>query len=445
MLARWLVHRACARRWGQGNSPIGGPDGHTASSVPLGPFARRGSVHSVRLGSSETHQNKLSPGGFRHVPHQPTLAQTYTVTVPDEAAARVVADELAARGHALVAVREVDWAYRDPSSFWFDKPTMRPHEQGQWDVTSVATGPLPDEDERWWQAQEDHAVRLLAQRSGGRSGGSGAGHTATILRTFTRVGLVHELDDATVHERRLAALAGSPARAGESERHGSHDVDEDLPHGPGDPVDLPDLTDVNWAELEHAYGTAADVPHMLAGLAANDAQWGEHLDDMVGSVTHQGSSYSSTAPALRVVADMAAAAQLAPKRRLDLLYTLFLAAAALDKARAYGYRPERYHEQVRATVCDASENLLALWPTVSRAEQRLLLLLAAVPRHPVPRHDLTDPASRLATTMICDEDGAGALLEGLARSNEDLIELAQGQAPLHSRLVAALEVLLWDR
>ena len=379
------------------------------------------------------------------MPHQPHLAQTYTVTVPEEASARAVADELAARGHALVAVREVDWALRDPSSFWFGKPTMRPREQGHWDVTSIATGPLPDDDERWWQAQEDHAVRMLAKRFGGRSSGSGTGHTATLMRSFTRVGLVHELDDVTVHERRLTALAGSPARAGDRERHESDAVDEDLLDGPGEPVRLAGVEDVNWARLEHAYGNAADVPRMLNGLAANNDQWSKHLDDLVGSVTHQGSSYSSTAPALRLVAHLAAAPQLSPKRRLDLLYTLFLAAAALDEARAYGYRPEPHHEAVRVTVTDASEDLLALWPTISRAEQRVLLLLAALPRHPVPPHDLTDPASRLAMTMIRDEDEAGALLERLAKSNEDLIELAQEQAPLRSRLVAALEVLLWDR
>jgi hypothetical protein len=225
--------------------------------------------------------------------HQPPLAQSYTVTVPEEASARAVADKLAARGHALVAVRKVDWALRDPSSFWFGKPTMRPHEQGQWDVTSIATGPLPDDDERWWQAQEDHAVRLLAQRFGGRFSGSGAGHTATLLRTFTRVVLVHELDDATVHKRRLTALAGSPARAGDLERHEPDDVDEDPMDRPGEPVRLADVEDVNWAEREHAYGTAADVPRMLTGLAANDAQWSEHLDDLVGSVTHRA---AATAP-----------------------------------------------------------------------------------------------------------------------------------------------------
>ncbi|TQM62888.1 hypothetical protein [Humibacillus xanthopallidus] len=379
------------------------------------------------------------------MPHQPSYAQTFTVTVPEEADARLVADELAARGHALVAVREVDWAHRDPSSSWFGKPTMRPHEQGQWDVTSVATGPLPDDDESWWQAQEDAAVRRVAQRFGGRSSGSGSGDTATVLRVFTRVGLVHELDDATAGERRLASLAESPARVGTAERYDSDHVDEELPDGPGDPVRLPTVDAVDWAKLEHAYGSADDVPQMLAGLAANDDQWGGHLDDLVGSVTHQGSSYSSTAPALRVVAGLALAPQLAAKRRLDLLFTLFLAAAALDQALAYGYRPQPHHGQVRATVVEASEALLTLWPSVSRAEQRLLLLLAALDGHPVPPHDLADPASRLAATMIRDEDEAVALLEELARSNEELIELAEGRTPRHSRLVAALEVLLWDR
>jgi hypothetical protein len=64
---------------------------------------------------------------------------------------------------------------------------------------------------------------------------------------------------------------------------------------------------VNWTELEHGYGTAADVQQMLGGLAANDARWDDHLDALVGSVTHQCSSYSSTAAALSVVADLARA------------------------------------------------------------------------------------------------------------------------------------------
>lgn len=115
----------------------------------------------------------------------------------------------------------------------------------------------------------------------------------------------------------------------------------------------------------------------MAGLAANDASWAEYLDAFVGSVTHQGSSYSSTAPALRIIAGLAVAPQFCAKRRLDLLYTLFLAAAAFDMAAAYGYKPELHHEPVRTAVGDATDDLLALWTGVSPAEQRVLGRLSA--------------------------------------------------------------------
>jgi len=382
------------------------------------------------------------------MPHESSFAQTYIVTVPDEAGARAVADELAARGHLLVAVREVDWAHRVPGSFWFGKPSLRPAETGMWDVSSVVIGPLPDADERWWEAQEEQAVRELAARFGGRTGGSGGGSRATALSTFTRVGLVHELDDATMRRRRVAALADVPAHTtdGDDVVVGAAPNEDALPAGPGAPVDLSGVQDVAWGGLEHAYGLAGDVPAMLAGLAANDDRWDEHLDDFIGSVTHQGSSYSSTAPAVRLIADLAVAPQLSGKRRLDLLYTLFLAGSAYDRAAAYGYRPETHHQEVRDAVVAATPRLVGTWATVSDAERRLLLLLAAVAGSTVPGHDLTDAASLLATSMLAGEDGAVALLQRLARREEDLVQfVAGGTAPARSRLVGALEVLLWSR
>ena len=381
------------------------------------------------------------------MPHELSYAQTYMVTVSDEAGARAVADELAGRGHLLVAVREVDWAHRTPGSFWFGKPPLRPTEAGMWDVSSVVTGPLPDADERWWEAQEDQAVRELAARFGGRTGSSGGGSRATVMSTFTRVGLVHELDDTTMRQRRVAALAHIPARTTDrGDVVGAAPNEDDLPAGPGAPVDLLGVEDVGWGELEHAYGPAGDVPEMLAGLAANDDRWDEHLDDFIGSVTHQGSSYSSTAPALRLIADLAVAPQLSGKRRLDLLYTLFLGGSAYDRAVAYGYRPEAHHQEVRGTVVAATPQLVGTWATVSDAERRLLLLLAAVAGTSAPRHDLTDAASLLATSMLAEEDGAVALLQRLARREEDLVQFAaSGTAPARTRLVAALEVLLWTR
>jgi hypothetical protein len=41
-------------------------------------------------------------------------------------------------------------------------------------------------------------------------------------------------------------------------------------------------------------------------------------------------------------------------------------------------------------------------------------------------------------------ESAEATLRELATRNEDLIELAESPAPLRSRLVAALERLLWE-
>lgn len=375
------------------------------------------------------------------MPYMPSTSQSFHVTVPTRDAAEELAGALAFRGHRLVAIRVVDHFSKDPSSVWYGKPSMRPDEQGQWDVFSVATGPVPDADENWWRAQEDQAVRRLAERLHGRTGSSGGGGSDLLLRTFTRAGLVHDLDETTAHERRLAALGDSPGRAGAQEERS---VDETLPDGPGDAVAVSGIESVNWGELTHAYGPATDVPELIRGLAANDDNWDELHTEFVGSVLHQGSTYSSSAPALQLLAQLAIAPQFAPKRRLSLLYTLFLAGCEAAKAEAYGYRPDAHHAEVRATVTSAAEDLVRLWPSVSRAEQRMLLLLAALSDHSVPEHHLSDPASRLAAAMIRDEREAEAALNDLASRNEDLIELAKSNAPTRSRLTAALETLLWE-
>jgi len=249
------------------------------------------------------------------------------------------------------------------------------------------------------------------------------------------------LDETTAHERRLAALADSPGRAGVQE---DRSVDETLPDGPGDSVALTGIDSVSWGELTHAYGPASDVPELIRGLAANDDNWDELHTEFVGSVLHQGSSYSSSAPALEFLAQLAMAPQLAPKRRLYLLYTLFLAGCEAAKAEAYGYKPDLHHAEVHVVVVNAAQGLLRLWPFVSRAERRMLLLLAALSDHSVPEHDLSDAASRLAAATIRDEREAEATLKDLASRNEDLIGLGNSHAPTRSRLIAALETLLWE-
>ncbi|MDT0214622.1 hypothetical protein Q9R29_12065 [Rothia sp. ARF10] len=204
---------------------------------------------------------------------------------------------------------------------------------------------------------------------------------------------------------------------------------------------------MDWTALEHAYGSASDVPDVLAGIAANDERWSGYLDTLVGSVNHQGSTYSSTAPAMTCLAGLATAPGLSPRRRLDLLHTLFLAGAGADLAAARGYRPGPHDEPSRRAVTQATPDLLRSWPKATRPERRLLLLLAALAgtsSAPAGAEGLPDDASRLALAMVRDEEAAEALLGQLSRRNERLLELVSSDAPRRARLVAALEVLLWD-
>lgn len=56
------------------------------------------------------------------------------------------------------------------------------------------------------------------------------------------------------------------------------------------------LNEVNWDELEHAYGAASDVPDCLRKLASNDPKIREAgLYDLYGNLWHQGTVYEATA------------------------------------------------------------------------------------------------------------------------------------------------------
>jgi hypothetical protein len=223
-------------------------------------------------------------------------------------------------------------------------------------------------------------------------------------------------------------------------------VDEDLPSGPGQPIPLEGVEDIDWSALEHAYGEATDVPDILHTLSANDERWEEADSQLLSSVLHQETVYSSTAPAMKFVAKLAAAPQLSGGRRLSLLYTLFIAGSQQAIAEAGAYELGDIGPEVRDAVVSQVGELLRLWSTVSRAERRLLLLLSVlVPEGvPVERSDLVDPASRLAEAMSQSHGSAEGLLSEMAKSNEDLIELTEGDVSLRPRLIAALQKLLFS-
>ncbi|MFF9135701.1 HEAT repeat domain-containing protein [Streptomyces sp. NPDC014806] len=66
------------------------------------------------------------------------------------------------------------------------------------------------------------------------------------------------------------------------------------------------LHDIDWASMEHAYGSAEEVPALLWALRSPEAQARrEALDRFYGAVHHQGSVYPPTAAALPFLLELA--------------------------------------------------------------------------------------------------------------------------------------------
>ncbi|MER6631079.1 HEAT repeat domain-containing protein [Streptomyces sp. NPDC000987] len=67
------------------------------------------------------------------------------------------------------------------------------------------------------------------------------------------------------------------------------------------------LHDIDWASMEHAYGSAEEVPALLTALRSPDAgKRRKALDRFYGAVHHQGSVYPSTAASLPFLFELAA-------------------------------------------------------------------------------------------------------------------------------------------
>lgn len=78
---------------------------------------------------------------------------------------------------------------------------------------------------------------------------------------------------------------------------------------------LEGLDNVPWATFTHAYGAADDLPALLRDLrallrdlrAGDPAARDQALEELITSITHQGSRYLATAPAVRFLAELVAA------------------------------------------------------------------------------------------------------------------------------------------
>lgn len=70
---------------------------------------------------------------------------------------------------------------------------------------------------------------------------------------------------------------------------------------------LDGIDDIDWASLEHAYGSARDVPRTLReAVGADEEAAGEAIEHLFGSIYHQGTLYAATPWAVPFVARLAA-------------------------------------------------------------------------------------------------------------------------------------------
>lgn len=76
-----------------------------------------------------------------------------------------------------------------------------------------------------------------------------------------------------------------------------------------------DLSSSRWAALRHAYGSAEDVPRLLAQLASGDP---DAAGELTGALFHQGSVYSASLAAVPHLLEIARVAS-TPQRRADVL------------------------------------------------------------------------------------------------------------------------------
>jgi hypothetical protein len=94
-------------------------------------------------------------------------------------------------------------------------------------------------------------------------------------------------------------------------------------------VALEDIDDIDWASLNHAYGSAEDVPQTLRdAVGADEEVADEAIGHLYGSIYHQGTLYTATPWAVPFVAELAADPR--TPRRVHLVNLLGAIAASDD-------------------------------------------------------------------------------------------------------------------
>jgi hypothetical protein len=298
--------------------------------------------------------------------HLPSLVRLVTIDFADQLAARTFAELLVDRGYRVVVV--------GLNTF------------GQHRVSGIEQGPYPSSDETWWAAHEVRVLRIY--------GAVGAVATDE-QRARKMLGSGECLVDRTVEEAAAARLVSFEGVMPRAARPPGFVCTETVSDDSRGSIALPGLHDVDWTTLDGAYGTANEVPEILAALAENDGGWREALSEYFGSVIHQGTCYSCTPVTVQFLVTLAVAPKLSSQRRIEVLMTLLHAMS---------------DEPTRAAIARGLPTLFAEWSHLCDSERAwLTTLVAADPGSRLPTEieefaaDLNSPTLDLAVALAADD------------------------------------------
>ncbi|MBM7774244.1 hypothetical protein JOD54_004448 [Actinokineospora baliensis] len=121
--------------------------------------------------------------------------------------------------------------------------------------------------------------------------------------------------------------------------------------------------EVDWAELEHAYGSAEDTPEFIEALRGED--WEDAIENLSASILHQGTVYPATLPAVPLLVDVALDPE-APGRNGALWFVgAYAESISQGASESSHYLPEdidieEFDRDARAALADAAARLVPL-------------------------------------------------------------------------------------